>query len=219
MAHPPFHTLHRSHQTMLLAHRAMSRDLTCLSRAAAVLAERPDAAQARALAKYTDQLLHLIEHHHTGEDDVLWPELAKRGADAEALELMAAEHGELAGLLKQTAAAAADLTSDSSAAQRLSAAASDTHALLARHAADEEDELLGRLAPHLTDEVWDALRKHMVKTQAPWAFTFLPPWLADVARPEERTGVPAPLIAKLGGSRLRSLRRAAFGDELAAQAA
>ncbi|MEY9849122.1 hemerythrin domain-containing protein [Streptacidiphilus sp. MAP5-3] len=219
MAHPPFTTLHRSHQTMLLAHRAMSRDLECLARAAAVLAERPDAARARALAKYADQLLHLIEHHHTGEDDVLWPELAKRGADPEALELMAAEHGELAELLQQTGRAAADLTTDHSAALRLSAAASDTHSLLTRHAADEEDQLLGRLAPHLTDEVWDALRKHMMKTQAPWALTFLPPWLAAVATPEERSGVPAPLIAKLGGSRLRALRRAAFGEELAAQAA
>lgn len=210
--HQQFATLPKQHQTMILVHRAMVRDLDRVARSAGKLETNPDVQQMRALRKYTDRLLDAIEHHHTGEDEILWPLLRARGADRTALALMNEEHEELADLLAATRTAAGQLGTNPSAAGLLAMAAEETRVLLASHAAAEEAELLGRLAPHLTDEVWEIHAKGMLRSAERWTYTFMPPWLASVAAPEERSGVPAPLIATLTRSSLRRRQRAAFAD-------
>ncbi|MEU2183485.1 hemerythrin domain-containing protein [Streptomyces thermolilacinus] len=207
-----------AHRTMLLAHRAMVRDLGRVARSAEQLAHSPDPGRAAALRGYVDRLFQVIEHHHEGEDEFLWPRLRRLGADEEALTLMTTEHAELAKLLHDWHAASTRLGTDAGAgagagtAAELAALTEGVRDQLSRHAADEERELSGRLAPVLDAAVWKGFSAHMRRTAPGWTLTFMPAWLASVAGPDERAGVPARPVAALFRGRLEKQQRAAFGE-------
>lgn len=217
-----------AHRTMLLAHRAMVRDLGRVARCAEQLAHSPDPARAEALRGYADRLFQVIEHHHEGEDAFLWPRLRRLGADEEALTLMTTEHAALAKLLHDWHAASTRLGTDTGAstdagastgtragtgaAAELAGLTENLRDQLSRHAADEERELSGRLAPVLDAAVWKGFSAHMRRTAPGWTLTFMPAWLASVAGPDERAGVPARPVAALFRGRLEKQRRAAFGE-------
>ncbi|MGW0903839.1 hemerythrin domain-containing protein [Streptomyces sp. NPDC002853] len=200
------------HQTMLLAHRAMVRDLDRVARSAEQLARTPDAAQAAALRDYVDKLFQVIEHHHEGEDDFLWPRLRELGADQEALALMTAEHEELAKVLHTWHETSKRLGTDPAAATELAKRTEEVREQLAGHAGDEERELLGRLAPALGKQIWKGFATHMRKTAPGWTLRFMPAWLLSVAEPGEQGGVAAAPIGKLFSGWLEKRQRAAFGD-------
>jgi hemerythrin-like domain-containing protein len=201
-----------AHQTMLLAHRAMVRDLERVTAAAGELAQSPDPGRAAALRTYVDRLFQVIEHHHQGEDDHLWPRLREQGADTEALELLSTEHEELAEALHTWHDVSRRLGEDDRAAAELAASTREVHRRLGTHAADEERELAGRLAPALDAAVWRGFATHMRRTAPAWTLRFMPAWLASVAAPHERHGVPAKPVARLFRGRLERDRQAAFGE-------
>ncbi|EMF01888.1 hemerythrin domain-containing protein [Streptomyces mobaraensis NBRC 13819 = DSM 40847] len=212
-AQPSFASLASGHRTMLLAHRAMVRDLDRVARTAEGLAAAPDAERAEALRAYIEKLSQIIEHHHEGEDEFLWPSLRRLGADEAALTLMTTEHDELAKNLRHWHETARGLGADPSAAAELARLTHPLRDELARHAADEERELSGRLAPVLDEKVWKGFAAHMRKTAPSWTLKFMPAWLSSVAGPDERSGVPAPPVAALFKGWLEKRQRAAFGDD------
>ncbi|MBA0053342.1 hemerythrin domain-containing protein [Streptomyces sp. AJS327] len=209
----PTADLPRAHQTMLLSHRAMVRDLGRSADAARTLARTGDPTRAAALRTYTSRLTALIEHHHQGEDDFLWPALRERDADPAALDLLTAEHAELNEALHTWGGIAHRLGEDDSAPAELAERAGPLRELLATHAGDEERELLDRLAPALDARIWKGFETHMRKTAPGWTLRFMPPWLASVARPEEKGGIPAPPLARLFRGSLEKNQRAAFGED------
>jgi len=89
---------------MYLMHHAFRRDLR---RFAAAAAETPieDRDTWRSLATRWGQFSRVLHHHHSGEDEVLWPLLLARvdaagdSAGRETLEAMEAEHSEIDPLL------------------------------------------------------------------------------------------------------------------------
>ena len=200
------------HQTMLLAHRAMVRDLGRVARTADELSRTADAERATALRDYVDKLFQVIVHHHEGEDDFLWPRLRELGAEPEALALMTTEHEELAKLLHTWHETSRRLGRDSAAAAELAVCTEEVRDHLADHAGDEERELLGRLAPVLGKQVWKGFATHMRKTAPGWTLRFMPAWLLSVAGSHERGGVPAAPIGRLFSGWLEKTQRAAFGE-------
>jgi hemerythrin-like domain-containing protein len=73
---------------VLLAHRAMLRDLDrCADLATGLAASRTtlDRKRAAAIADYLTDFCDSIHHHHSAEDDVLWPVL-ERAARAAAVQ-------------------------------------------------------------------------------------------------------------------------------------
>lgn len=211
---PPMNSLPKAHRTMILAHRAMLRDVDRVARTAADLAARPDAERVRHLRRYATRITEIIRHHHQGEDTILWPALRERGADAEALRLLEEEHGALEARQSELERAVTALGADGSGATELEKAAVAVRESLADHTADEERELLGRLAPALDAKLWKNFERGMVRTAARWTLSFMPPWLAAVAEEHERSGVPAPGVAWLMRGRLRGQQAAAFGPHL-----
>jgi hemerythrin-like domain-containing protein len=197
---------------MLLAHRAMVRDLDRVQRTARELAGAPDPVRAAALSGYVDTLARVIHHHHEGEDEFLWPRLHDAGADRQALETLAAEHAELADLLTIWRESGVRPATDGAAAARLAELTADVRDLLAGHAEDEERELLGRLTPSLDEQMWTGFETHMRRTAPLWTLRFMPAWLLSVAGPDDTGGVPAPLLARLFSGWLERTQRAAFGD-------
>ena len=76
---------------LLLAHRAMLRDLDRLAELTATLAggaARLHRKRAAAIAAYLSDFCDSIHHHHSAEDEVLWPVLERSaGAHVDLTEL------------------------------------------------------------------------------------------------------------------------------------
>lgn len=197
---------------MVLAHRAMVGDLERLVGVARRLTERGNVVHASDLRRYCGMLLAVVEHHHQGEDDFLWPRVEQRGGDVEALRLMTTEHEELAAALHRVRDTLDRLGENGQGADQLAAHAEELRGLVAGHAADEERELLGRLAPALDETVWKQFEKNMIRSAPLWTLRFMPPWLDAVAGEGDKGGVPLPLLARGFRGWLRRQRRHAFGD-------
>ncbi|MQY30212.1 hemerythrin domain-containing protein [Nocardia aurantia] len=204
-------SLPSGHQTMLLAHRAMVTDMPRIAAAATRLAEAPDATRGAALSGYIDQVHTLINHHHEGENEYLWPRLRSAGADEASIALLAAEHEELDKFLAEWHRTALELGAGGDVAAELARITMDVHERLVAHAADEETELIGRLAPALDTKIWKGFETHMRKTAPLWTLRFMPAWLLSVARPDELGGVPALPMARLFRGWLERTQRAALG--------
>ncbi|MBA0053327.1 hemerythrin domain-containing protein [Streptomyces sp. AJS327] len=197
---------------MILAHRAMLCDLSRIADTAGSLTQRPVPGRPSGLQAYGLRITEIIEHHHQGEDDIIWPELSRRGADAEALALLQKEHDDLQRHQTDLHDALKALTEDGGGAEAVEKAARATHDALGTHTRDEERELTGRLAPALDADLWKRFEGGMVKSAARWTLWFMPPWLSSVAGPGEEGGIPARPMAALMAGRLRRHREAAFGS-------
>ena len=95
-----------------LFHTALRRDLArTLDTLTAT--EHRSSRQRRALAEHLGLVLELLHHHHTGEDEGLWPLVRRRAPDLGAqLDMLEAEHAAVAGAIKSARAAASGYASD-----------------------------------------------------------------------------------------------------------
>lgn len=95
-----------------MAHRVMRRDLHRLTDAARGIADGapcPDR-RARALDTWLAHLDHEIHGHHTAEDDIAWPVIARHAGHAVDLDELSDDHGRLDPLLAGVREAATALT-------------------------------------------------------------------------------------------------------------
>ena len=137
---------------MYVMHHAFRRDL---DRFVAAVAATPveDRAAWTALATRWDRFFTILHHHHSLEDQYIWPFLMERAdaAEREVLEAMEEEHEQIDPLLTAVAEGFAALAGD-----RVPAGAEDLRAglkvrvsatrdLLARHLRDEETEAIAVL--------------------------------------------------------------------------
>jgi len=144
---------------MLVVHRGLRRAAVPLP---GLIAEvRPgDTARARLLAAYVRDFLLGLHHHHTNEDEHLWPVLLRR-VDLEAELVLRMEHQHegiaaaferVAALLPEWERTAAERTRD-----ELAAAFTEGAVLLAGHLDEEEQHILPLVEKHLTVAEWERL--------------------------------------------------------------
>jgi iron-sulfur cluster repair protein YtfE (RIC family) len=177
---------------MYLAHHAFRRDL---GRFAVAARETPlDATGVwRALAVRWEQFSGILHHHHTTEDDVLWPQLLEivdAAGDASGratLEAMEAEHALIDPLLQACAAGFASMAQEPDAATRdrlarATAAARDT---LSDHMGHEETEALPLVQQLLSSEGWERVEKAAGSGKSAKDLLFLVPWVADGLTPAQ----------------------------------
>jgi hemerythrin-like domain-containing protein len=169
------------HEVMnTVMHSALRRDI---SRAAQLLASGPDARHRRALAAHLHFMLDQLHHHHTVEDDLIWPAvLAKRPDLTELVDAMEAEHEDLVEACHQLRDAATAWSYDG-AENRRAATASALYRLsttLEKHLAHEEDEAMPLVCSVLTPAEWKPIEKGIGRSQgglAEQARTFF--WIMD----------------------------------------
>jgi hemerythrin-like domain-containing protein len=177
---------------MYMAHHAFRRDL---ARFAVAARETPvDAADVwRALAVRWEQFSGILHHHHTTEDDVLWPQLLEivdAAGDTEGratLEAMEAEHELIDPLLQSCAAGFAAMAEAPDAATRdrladTTEAARDT---LSHHMGHEETEALPLVQELLSADGWQRVEKAAGSGKSARDLLFLVPWIADGLSPEQ----------------------------------
>jgi len=167
---------------MYMAHHAFRRDLV---RFAAAARNTPVEAVDvwRALAVRWEQFGEILHHHHTTEDDVLWPQLLEVvDADGRAtLEAMEAEHELIDPLLESCAAGFAAMAQapDADTRQRLADTAEVARDTLSDHMRHEETEALPLVQALMSTEGWERVEKAAGDGKGLKDLLFLAPWIAD----------------------------------------
>ncbi|MBL1075052.1 hemerythrin domain-containing protein [Nocardia sp. 2] len=141
---------------MRLAHRAMISDtarFADLLRDIATGTTDCPPARADAIGDYLHLLCDSIHHHHTIEDQVLWPLL--RGTGAVDVRDLEDDHAQLDPLLDAIRVRTrAFVRGATESAAQLADHLSQLHAMLAEHIADEENTVFPVITRHLDAAQW-----------------------------------------------------------------
>ncbi|MEV6489857.1 hemerythrin domain-containing protein [Actinoplanes sp. NPDC051633] len=176
---------------MFIIHHAFRRDLRTFA-AAVAATPAEDTATWRALRDRWALFGSILHHHHTTEDESIWPLLMRRvdAGGRATLEAMEAEHGEIDPLLTAcgegfaTLAARPDEDARRSLEIRMVAAGERLH----RHLAHEETEALALVQAHVTPHEWEELEKNDAKgAYSLREMTSLVPWVMHQLPDETRT--------------------------------
>lgn len=164
---------------MPIIHDAFRRDLRRLGRlvdAPGDGPQGPDRTAARALWSF---LLDQLEHHHTSEDERLWPLV--RGKDLDATQLavldeMEKEHAALEQAIEELTQA---LRSSSTPSAALSDAVRRLEGLLEDHLDHEEREAVPLVETVLSQADLSAFERHQKKRMGLRGAAMFFPWLLD----------------------------------------
>jgi hemerythrin-like domain-containing protein len=172
-------------------HRAFRRDTARFVQALGQVDPRDDDTIASLQAWFV-AAVEALHHHHTIEDEIMWPALRERSpAFAVADPVMQAEHEALDAAMTAAAAAVARLSSAPSSQREAARRDAEEQvvrlrAILVEHLADEEATALPLLGEAFTVEEHAALgaRVHDLFTPKELAFGLC--WYLDAATPRER---------------------------------
>ncbi len=203
---------------LLLAHRAMLRDLDRLGELTGRLAGSRavlDRRRAAAIADYLDDLCDSIHHHHSAEDDVLWPVLERSaGAHVDLTELTD-DHAVLEPKLRRVRAGAASLRTTGTVPAALAADTADLRDTLHEHIGDEERTIVPLIKRYVSDADWNAVEAAIRKRGAKMSFEA--PRVLAVATDEEMAGIraegglPVAVLLKVLPPAFRRRERRVFG--------
>jgi hemerythrin-like domain-containing protein len=202
--------------SMVVVHRVFRREFRLLHQMVGAV-EAADVDRSAFVAKHLTEMVTALHHHHTGEDELLWPLLLERAAlPSELLERMERQHETIGDLLDGVVALVPGWSTRADRATRdvLVGLLDQVSAGLAEHLDDEESQVLPVVEQHVTEQEWDRLAKRgMNGMSKPRLLVFLGYSLED-ATGEERSAflakVPAParLAYRVVGHR-RYLRESA----------
>ncbi|MEV6298753.1 hemerythrin domain-containing protein [Actinoplanes sp. NPDC051861] len=146
---------------MVLVHRVFRREFRLLP--GLVRAVTPgDVARAEVIGSHLENLASALHHHHTAEDELLWPLLLSRARmQADLIHRMEAQHARLHEPLDRISVLLPRWRSAAPAADRdeLADVIAQASVALDEHLADEEALILPLVSEHLTHDEWDALGK------------------------------------------------------------
>ena len=120
-----------------------------------------DTARAAVVSDHLDLVAGLLHHHHTAEDDLLWPLLLERVPDelAPIVHLMESQHERAEQLLDEIGPLAAQWRRTAGAAERdrMAELYDELYVALAEHLEAEEQRLLPIAARSVTQEEWERM--------------------------------------------------------------
>ena len=119
-----------------------------------------DVRRAAVVVAFVRELAEGLHHHHTGEDELMWPLLLERARTDDALVLRMEEQHERIAVLHDRAvdqAAAFAAAADPGDGERLARTLTTLAAALDEHMREEEDHILPLVEEHLTVAEWEAL--------------------------------------------------------------
>jgi iron-sulfur cluster repair protein YtfE (RIC family) len=186
---------------MRLAHRMMRGDLHRLTAVTERVAAGAtySAASRKALVSWVRTLCHEIHHHHTVEDELTWPLIARSAGTAVDLAPLSDDHAALDPLLDEIRAAADELAATGSAG-RLAAALARVRDELDEHIETEEAELFPVIERYVPVAGWLEMEKKLRKGGAPLRFVL--PRVVETATPDELARITAeagPVLGMLAG--------------------
>lgn len=118
-----------------------------------------DVARAAVVVAWLEELATGLHHHHTGEDELMWPILLERVTDSALIRRMEEQHEQIARLHDHVAERAAAFAGGATPqdGEQLATAIEGLRAALDEHLGEEEREVLPLVERHLTVTEWEAL--------------------------------------------------------------
>jgi hemerythrin-like domain-containing protein len=202
---------------MIVVHRVFRRETRLLP--ALIRAVRPgDTPRATLVAEHYRGYALGLHHHHTAEDDLIWPLLLSRvDLQAELVLRMEEQHQRVAAGLEAIAALVPEWerTASPAAGETIAAALQEHRAALLEHLDDEETHLLPMIEDHLSTAEYGRLNERFAAETPKDKLLFFLGALLEEATPEEAATVmrnlpaPAKLVWRFHGRRsyARSTRR------------
>lgn len=119
-----------------------------------------DTERAGVVVEFLRELASGLHHHHTGEDELMWPLLLERcTADGALILRMEEQHGRIAALHDRAVdqAAAFEAGASAEAGERLAQTLTTLTGALDEHLREEEVHVLPLVERHLSVAEWEAL--------------------------------------------------------------
>jgi hemerythrin-like domain-containing protein len=147
---------------MVVVHRLFRREFALVPGLLRKVAEG-DRERSAVVADHLMFLVDGLHHHHSAEDELLWPLLLERvgDLDGELVHRMESQHETVAAQLER----AGELLSgwraraDRDSGEELAVLFEQVQVALDEHLTDEENEILPLCSRHLTQDEWDSLGK------------------------------------------------------------
>ncbi len=205
-----------------IVHRALRRGADRLATATAELVERPDPARSAALQRWYRGYLAELHSHHEIEDQILFPEVARRAPEMHDHEARVdVEHHMLVECMDQLDRELRDATGrprDRGVLRAAAATAHDLAVLMHAHLDHEDVHIIPLIASTLTGPEFDELEEQARKHGSLSTMAFAVPFLVESAEPDEMehlldtAGAPLRLLLLLTRGRYARRTRAAFDD-------
>lgn len=141
---------------MVLVHRAFRREFG-LAPWLIRSVRADDTARVEQVAKHITEFADALLHHHSGEDDLVWPKLLQRAQpDTDLVIRMQSQHEAVAGLLAQVQNLLCTwrTTGNPATGQMLAERSEQLSAVLDEHLAEEEKRVLPLVEEHLSVAEW-----------------------------------------------------------------
>jgi hemerythrin-like domain-containing protein len=185
---------------MVVVHRAFRREFR-MAPALIRSVSAGDRDRADFVGEHLFGMVTGLHHHHTGEDELLWPILLERVSLHSALvNRMAAQHKQLSVHLDRIGELLPGwrLTADLVTGRELAGEFGEASALLNEHLDEEENEILPLVSEHITPAEWKALGDRGLESlpRNSTAFIFLGLLLRDADEQERKAFLrlpPAPI--------------------------
>jgi Hemerythrin HHE cation binding domain len=162
----------------LLAHAAMRVEY---GRLAGACRRVRDAEHAELIESQIALTLELLHHHHTVEDELVWPMLLERvPAARSALAALEAEHGRIDPLIERAGDTRIPLAERAATLQEL-------HEALNAHLDAEERDAVPLLQLHLSRQDWERVEERAAQGTSRRRLPLLYGWFASAADDEQRT--------------------------------
>ena len=198
----PAHT-----EEMAVIHRVFRRGFPMV---AGLIRRTPQGATGRSqpIAAHLDFLLNAIHHHHTGEDENIWPRLLDRAApQADLINRMEAQHAVVAARADRVRALLDGWRDSAADGEPLAEAIEEFAAALVEHLDDEEAHVVPLIRTHITAEEWEQFGEETFEKFTDPEKLTATGTLEDVATAEEAAwftgGLPVPIkvMWRLAGRR------------------
>lgn len=198
----------------LMAHRAMRQEFGLLAETGRLPL---DGRRAQLWDEQVAMVLETLHHHHTAEDDTIWPWLRDRVPAAVAdLDLLEAEHEQIDPVIRTAGDESLPRPVRAEALQRL-------HELVNAHLDREERVAVPLIPQHVTVPEWDALGERMLAETSRRRLPLVFGWMASASDEAQRRAAlqGVPLMARVLFRRVwwPSYRRritALYGTDVAA---
>ena len=203
---------------MVLVHRAFRREFALLPRM--VRAVSPgDLTQRGVICTHAREMTAMLHHHHTGEDELVWPRLRERAAlDASLVDRAQTQHeviGRLLAGLDDALRRFAE-TADPTPGSELASVLDQVSIALNEHLDEEEAAILPIVAETLTAGEWEELSQRGMAAMSKPRLLVLLGHILEEADNDERAAFlkHVPLPARVG---YRLFGRRRYLREIAAQ--
>jgi hemerythrin-like domain-containing protein len=200
-----------------IIHRAMRGDLHRLLALAEDLSagrQQAGSARAAAIARFTEEICAAIHHHHSREDESVWPVIERAAGAAVDLSDLSDDHSELDPLLDRLRRAARDFANGRGAARDLAAAVRTLSELIDEHIEEEERKIFPIIEEYVSAADWKAVEKSLeggnVRFELAWVDAYADP--AEMARIREIAGPVLSLLLAVVRPGQRRRRRLVFGS-------